>query len=197
MGVEGHESAKTAKQQLAQLLRSWWEQDPGKITQEALARRITQRGVRTSQEMLSRYLNRTRPTLVRPDLIRAMHEALGRAPEELAQALALHGKARASTSPGRVLALPPPQGWEGSPCVTAPDGSLHTASEGALSERAPDSSLPVTAPVSGQDTSPAGSRSRRPWILFASAVAVGAAVLTAAATLKGGDGREEGETPAR
>ncbi|WP_328940320.1 DUF2690 domain-containing protein [Streptomyces sp. NBC_00250] len=108
MGVDGGAPAADAKQRLARLLRGWWEQHPGKVTQEALARRITERGVRTSQEMLSRYLHRTRPTLARTDVIRAMHEVLGRAEEELASALALHDEA--SEAPGSAPAAmsPPP-----------------------------------------------------------------------------------------
>ncbi|MFM9368571.1 DUF2690 domain-containing protein [Streptomyces sp. Da 82-17] len=93
MGVARDEQRQAAKRELALLLRSWWQEHPDRITQEALARRITERGVRISQEMLSRYLNRTRPTTARPDVIRTMHEVLRRAPQELDAALELQERA--------------------------------------------------------------------------------------------------------
>ncbi|WP_374985210.1 DUF2690 domain-containing protein [Streptomyces fradiae] len=131
---------RAAKQELARLLRGWWEQDTGKITQEALARRVSERGARTSQEMLSRYLHRTRPTLARPDVIRAMHEVLGRTPEELAEALALHAEASApATEPPAPAGLRP-----------APDGP----------PPGPEGREPVSGPLTegaGARTAPAGS----------------------------------------
>jgi hypothetical protein len=83
-----------ARLKLAALLRSWWQEDPGRATQSSLARRLGERGVKTSQEMLSRYLHRTRPTLARQDVIRALHEVLGRRAGELTEALALHAEAK-------------------------------------------------------------------------------------------------------
>lgn len=160
------EAHGTAKRRLAALLRSWWEQDAGKITQEALARRISERGVRTSQEMLSRYLHRTRPTLVRPDVIGAMHQVLGRSPEELAEALALHAEA---STPAPEPTAPRPATVSGPPAAPEP------AAETALS---------VTAGAPHPEGGAARSRWKWPWVAVAAAVVVGATVLTATETLK-------------
>ncbi|MEU3553774.1 hypothetical protein [Streptomyces fragilis] len=88
------EGGTAARLKLAALLRSWWQEDPGRATQSSLARKLGERGVKTSQEMLSRYLHRTRPTVARRDVIRALHAVLERADAELAEALELHAAAR-------------------------------------------------------------------------------------------------------
>ncbi|MFJ1610734.1 DUF2690 domain-containing protein [Streptomyces sp. NPDC088253] len=95
---DGQES--TPRHELAQLLRAWWKEDQDKITQKALARQLTLRGVKISQAMLSRYLTPTDPILARVDVIRAMHEILTRKPEELAAALNLHAKASQPSTTG-------------------------------------------------------------------------------------------------
>ncbi|MFJ8111312.1 helix-turn-helix domain-containing protein [Streptomyces sp. NPDC096132] len=137
------------------------------MTQEALARRITERGVRISQEMLSRYLHRVRPTVARPDVIRAMHEVLGRSPEELTLALGLHGEAgdRRGVGPKTVS-------------ETVPEAAAGAASG--------------TASGSGTVAAVPGSvRARWQWIVIAVLAAVLGSVLTAALT------RGEGYSSAR
>ncbi|MFF3378468.1 peptidoglycan-binding protein [Streptomyces sp. NPDC002680] len=105
MNVLQGDQEKTPKRELAQLLRSWWE-EAGRIPQKALARRLTDRGVKTSQEMISRYMSLDRPTVARLDVIHAMHELLGRSPDELARALDLHAKATAPLPPPPLPPLP-------------------------------------------------------------------------------------------
>lgn len=206
MGVAEHEPAKAAKQQLARLLRNWWEQDPGKITQEALARRITERGVRTSQEMLSRYLHRTRPTLARPDVIRVMHQVLGRAPQELQTALALHGEASAQPAGNRPSAPQPvtADATEPPPAPGRPDAATAPAAPEApavVAAPAPRTGPPLVTgtplttgapPAAGRPARlTAALRARRPWLAAAlAALATGACVLTAAVTFGGKDGSD-------
>ncbi|MFF5970790.1 DUF2690 domain-containing protein [Streptomyces sp. NPDC012769] len=182
MGVDGHEPATEPKQRLALLLRSWWEQDPGRVTQEALARRITDRGVRTSQEMLSRYLHRTRPTLARPDVVRALHAVLGRAPEELETALALHGEAlAASRTPAAAPETPV------TPLVLeTPDPPDPPAGPEA----------PVAAEAPAASEAPAVRRARRTRIGVAAAVVVGVSVLAAVVVLDRDDRGEQARPPA-
>ncbi|GAA4908889.1 DUF2690 domain-containing protein [Streptomyces coeruleoprunus] len=208
MGVEGHEPAQAAKQRLARLLRSWWEEDPGKVTQEALARRITERGVRTSQEMLSRYLHRSRPTLARPDVIRAMHEVLGRKAEELAAALELHAAATAASAATAAPAAPAAtvvtaaQGPEGAAAPEPAAASAHvpTVASAPAPAPAPEPVLhtvlrPHPAPPAEAPAAP--SRPKWPWIAVAAAAVVGASGLTAAVTLAGDDRSARGQSPSR
>nr|ATE50856.1 hypothetical protein [Actinoplanes tsinanensis] len=172
MGVERDEPTRSARRELALLLRSWWEAHPDKITQEALARRITERGVRISQEMLSRYLNRSRPTTARPDVIRTMHEVLRRAPEELDVALELHARATApQTPPAEGAATSQPAGDAG---TAAPKG-VEPTSAAPLLTRTPHTPRPA-------------SRKKWPWIAVVAAAVVGASGLTAFMTL--GDQRQ-------
>ncbi|AJP00289.1 hypothetical protein TU94_00715 [Streptomyces cyaneogriseus subsp. noncyanogenus] len=207
MGVADHEPAKAAKQRLARLLRNWWEQDPGKITQEALARRITERGVRTSQEMLSRYLHRTRPTLARPDVIRVMHQVLGRAPQELETALALHGEASAQPA-GRRPSAPQPVTAEAAAPPPAPGRPDAATAPAAVAAPAPRTGPPLATgtPLTTGAPPAAGRPGRltaalRPRLAAAlAALATGACVLTAAVTFGGKDGsgadRPDGQRPA-
>ncbi|MDQ8704533.1 DUF2690 domain-containing protein [Streptomyces sp. LHD-70] len=158
MGVARDEQRQAAKRELALLLRSWWEEHPDKITQEALARRITERGVQISQEMLSRYLNRSRPTTARPDVIRTMHEVLRRAPEELSLALNLQAQAQA-------------QATEVTEAPDITEAATATGEPGETAEAPPARPAPPTP-----------SRKKWPWIAVAAAV-VGASGLTAFMTL--------------
>ncbi|UUU31847.1 DUF2690 domain-containing protein [Streptomyces sp. CA-210063] len=160
---DAHENA--AGLELARLLRSWWEEDPGNITQQALARRLTERDVRISQEMLSRYLHRTTPRLARPDVIRTMHELLGRAPEELTKALALHAAARTGESP-----VPGPRSvhtptvrtkrwpWIAVAALTAAVAAGLTAAWTLGSEEDPGSGEQPTASALSSSPSPSPSR---------------------------------------
>ncbi|WP_108932833.1 DUF2690 domain-containing protein [Streptomyces ardesiacus] len=157
MGVERDQHADAARHELAQLLRTWWKDDPKKITQESLARQITERGVKISQEMLSRYLKQSRPTLARPDVIRTMHQVLGRPPQELTTALDLHARAASPTNRPRLTT------------VTA------AATQGESSAREP-----VNAPA-------AARRRRWPWAAAAIAAVVAGIVAVTAAMTDGDD----------
>ncbi|MEQ6028005.1 DUF2690 domain-containing protein [Streptomyces salinarius] len=153
MGVERDQHADAARHELAHLLRTWWKEDPKKITQESLARQITERGVKISQEMLSRYLKQSRPTLARPDVIRAMHQVLGRPPQELTAALDLHARASSPTN--------------------RPQLTTDTA---ASAQGGPPVREPVNAPA-------VVGRRRWPWAAAAiAAVVAGIVALTAAMT---------------
>ncbi|MET8247319.1 DUF2690 domain-containing protein [Streptomyces sp. NPDC005202] len=206
MSVQCDESAKAARHQLAQLLRSWWEDDPGKITQEALARRITERGVKTSQEMLSRYLHRSRPVLARPDVIRTMHEVLGRSPQELTAALDLHAEASA-----RPVAPPEPAAAEGASAAGATSGPGQVPAPAPAAARTPAPTPPApaaaeepAAPDSGVRTEGGTAlrtkgrtalRTKWPWIAAVALAVVGACGLTAAMTLGGADTSAKGQRP--
>ncbi|MDA4888433.1 DUF2690 domain-containing protein [Streptomyces sp. MS2A] len=153
MGVERDQHADAARHELAHLLRTWWKEDPKKITQESLARQITERGVKISQEMLSRYLKQSRPTLARPDVIRAMHQVLGRPPQELTAALDLHARASSPTN-----------------------GPQLTTDTAASAQGGPPVREPVNAPA-------VVGRRRWPWAAAAiAAVVAGIVALTAAMT---------------
>lgn len=206
MGVERDEQTQTARRELARLLRSWWEEHSDKITQEALARRITERGVRISQEMLSRYLNQSRPTTARPDVIRTMHEVLRRAPEELDAALELHARATApQTLPAQGADTGQPAGDERTAApedVHRQDAQRYDVPPQEMRRQdVPERVAPRSGPESGPqggllDTGPApasaatlvtraprtASRQKWPWIAAAAATAaavVGVAGLTA------------------
>ncbi|MER5428513.1 hypothetical protein [Streptomyces sp. NPDC002588] len=127
------------------------------MTQEALARRITGRGVKISQEMLSRYLHRVRPTLARPDVIRAMHEILGRSPQELTAALGLHQEASARPD-----------------CASAPAPVLPETGAATRAEAA----VPAAGPLP--------ARTRWQWIMAAVLTAFLASGLTAVWTKENG-----------
>ncbi|WP_418955264.1 peptidoglycan-binding protein [Streptomyces tritici] len=97
-----HRTAGGAGQELALLLRAWWEAaaDEGgrKPTQESLARRA---GV--NQTTLSRYLNPAHPSTAPKDVVQALHASLAAPPDELPRALAL-----AEAASGGHLTLEPP-----------------------------------------------------------------------------------------
>ncbi|MEU7403613.1 DUF2690 domain-containing protein [Streptomyces sp. NPDC044948] len=192
MGVERDQHANAARHELAHLLRTWWKDDPKKVTQESLARQITERDVQISQEMLSRYLKQSRPALARPDVIRAMHQVLGRPPQDLTVALGLH--ARANT---RVV-LPVEPSPQGPPSQQdAPAAAQDTPS----ADRAPLATDTAAfdrgeAPVQEPVDAPAVTRRRWPWAAAAIAVAVAViVVLTAAMTDRDDDSSAKGPSP--
>ncbi|MFI8952182.1 DUF2690 domain-containing protein [Streptomyces sp. NPDC053750] len=193
MGVERDQHANAARHELAHLLRTWWKEDPKKVTQESLARQITERGVKISQEMLSRYLKQSRPTLARPDVIRAMHEVLGRPPEELTVALGLHARANARA----VLPAEPPP--EESPSPKDTPAAAQDTSSTDRARLAPDTvaSARGGAPVQEPVDAPVVTRRRWPWAAAAMAAAVvaGIVVLTAAMTDRDDDASAKGRPP--
>ncbi|ROQ72533.1 uncharacterized protein DUF2690 [Streptomyces sp. CEV 2-1] len=179
MGVERDQHANAARHELAHLLRTWWKDDPKKVTQESLARQITERGVKISQEMLSRYLKQFRPALARPDVIRAMHQVLGRPPEELAAALGLHARANVRAVQPAEPSPEGPQLQQDAPAATQETSSTDRAHPDADAAASPQGGAPVRKPV---DT-PAATRKRWPWAAAAiAAVVAGIVVLTAAMT---------------
>ncbi|MEU9581382.1 hypothetical protein [Streptomyces chilikensis] len=144
-----------ARLRLAATLRSWWQEDPGRATQSSLARRLGERGVKTSQEMLSRYLHRTRPTLARPDVIRALHAVLGRGEEELEEALELHAAARGDGVPGVATT----SGAGGSPAGGGEGGAVFVPGQGAVAVvpgGAAGGTLPAPAGGGSPSSAPAG-----------------------------------------
>lgn len=185
MGLERDQHADAARHELAHQLRTWWKDDPKKLTQESLARQITERGVKISQEMLSRYLKQSGPALARPDVIRAMHQVLGRPPEELNAALGLHARANTRAVPPADLplkgALPP----KAAPATSSTDRPRTASAQGGTLAQ---------GPVNATVEMPAVKRSRWPWAAAAfAAIVVGTVVLTAAMTDRDDDTSAKGQ----
>ncbi|KAA6215654.1 peptidoglycan-binding protein [Streptomyces filamentosus] len=116
--VRPDRTASGAGQELALLLRAWWEAatDEGgrKPTQESLARRV---GV--NQTTLSRYFNPAHASNAPKDIVRALHATLGAPPEDLPTALAL--AETAAGGPARSEPPPPSPAAPAQPFPPAPE----------------------------------------------------------------------------
>ncbi|WP_051804236.1 peptidoglycan-binding protein [Streptomyces griseus] len=112
--VRPDHTASGAGQELALLLRAWWEaaadESGRKPTQESLARRV---GV--NQTTLSRYFNPAHASNAPKDIVRALHATLAAPPDDLPAALAL-----AETAAGVPAPLEPPSPFPGAPAQPAP-----------------------------------------------------------------------------
>ncbi|MFG2333967.1 peptidoglycan-binding protein [Streptomyces sp. NPDC048604] len=93
-----HRTAGGTGQELALLLRAWWEASADeagrKPTQESLARKV---GV--NQTTLSRYFNPLHPSTAPKDVVHALHAVLTAPPDDLPRALALTEAAPGEAAP--------------------------------------------------------------------------------------------------
>ncbi|WP_406858829.1 peptidoglycan-binding protein [Streptomyces sp. HUAS MG47] len=152
-----HRTADGTGQELALLLRAWWEASAdkagGKPTQESLARKI---GV--NQTTLSRYFNPLHPSTAPKDVVQALHAALTAPPDDLPQAVALTEavvEEPPNTHPPASPSLwTPPGVWRTALTVTA-TVSIAVASWSALTHNLPTTKPdhPLTA-AAGSATAP-------------------------------------------